>query len=276
MPFCRECGTELKADAKFCPNCGTKVISEEAADQETISPEPKVNTVPEPTPVVATAAATPVVTPTVAVKEQAAPVAEKKPEQPPVKAPSQGTQKLQKPADYRNLGVMFLLEFVSVILYSLNLIVKMTEFTNTSKEYAPRSAVAWLLLCFFLPFPCLFIWNYKTGLILDDMVYSKTGKKSTTRVSATVLSVFGLGWISALILQKQINRVVGGGSGVDPESNGIGECSQCGAVFPDTVAECPNCGKHYTRPFTHSSAFPIVVAVVCFVLLIIIIAAIAS
>lgn len=28
MPYCKECGRRLPADAKFCPNCGTKILAE--------------------------------------------------------------------------------------------------------------------------------------------------------------------------------------------------------------------------------------------------------
>ncbi len=31
MPYCKNCGNELSSDAKFCPKCGTPVISEQAS-----------------------------------------------------------------------------------------------------------------------------------------------------------------------------------------------------------------------------------------------------
>ena len=31
--ICRQCGKEIPADAKFCPNCGTKIEQQESAAQ---------------------------------------------------------------------------------------------------------------------------------------------------------------------------------------------------------------------------------------------------
>ena len=42
MPYCKKCGNELPADAKFCPKCGTAVLPEEATATpfESVAPTP--------------------------------------------------------------------------------------------------------------------------------------------------------------------------------------------------------------------------------------------
>ena len=46
MPFCMNCGKELKDDEKFCPACGTEVEKEEELVNEILD-EPEAKPVPK-------------------------------------------------------------------------------------------------------------------------------------------------------------------------------------------------------------------------------------
>lgn len=181
----------------------------------------------------------------------------------------------QKPEDYRNLGVFVLLEFVTFGLYYLYNIVRMTKATNKDDRFGRRSSIVWLILSVFF-WPAHWFWFYKTGKILDDMVYKRTGKETSMAVAGLLLAVFQLGFIAMLIFQNRLNKAVGGATGIAPESHGVGTCKQCGEEFPDDAAHCPNCGASYKRPFSHTNIFPFIIMLLGFVAFILIIVAIAA
>lgn len=181
----------------------------------------------------------------------------------------------QKPEDYRNLGVFVLLEFVTFGLYYLYNIVRMTKATNKDDRFGRRSPIAWLILSIFF-WPAHWFWFYKTGKILDDMVYKRTGKETSMAVAGLILAIFQLGFIAMLIFQNRLNKAVGGATGTAPESHGVGTCKQCGEEFPDDAAHCPNCGASYKRPFSHTNIFPFIIMLLGFVAFILIIVAIAA
>lgn len=181
----------------------------------------------------------------------------------------------QKPEDYRNLGVFVLLEFVTFGLYYLYNIVRMTKATNKDDRFGRRSPIAWLILSIFF-WPAHWFWFYKTGKILDDMVYKRTGKETSMAVAGLLLAIFQLGFIAMLIFQNRLNKAVGGATGTAPESHGVGTCKQCGEEFPDDAAHCPNCGASYKRPFSHTNIFPFIIMLLGFVAFILIIVAIAA
>lgn len=181
----------------------------------------------------------------------------------------------QKPEDYRNLGVFVLLEFVTFGLYYLYNIVRMTKATNKDDRFGRRSPVIWLILSIFF-WPAHWFWFYKTGKILDDMVYKRTGKETSMAVAGLLLAIFQLGFIAMLIFQNRLNKAVGGATGTAPDSHGVGTCSQCGEEFPDDAAHCPNCGAPYKRPFSHTNIFPFIIMLLGFVAFILIIVAIAA
>lgn len=180
----------------------------------------------------------------------------------------------RKPEDYRGLGTLVLLEFITCGIYYYYLLVKITQATNRDTDYAGRSPAGWLILCILFPLPCVYIWMYKTGKIIEDMVLKSTGKLSSVGVPALLITIFALPFVSMMVLQNYLNKAVGGATGTAPESHGVGVCPHCGEYFPDDVTSCPNCGAAYKRPFTRSYTFAILMAVLVVILIIILFSAI--
>lgn len=176
----------------------------------------------------------------------------------------------RKPADYRSLGALVLLEFVTIGIYYYYLMYKITEATNKDMAFSRRSPAGWVLLCFFFPLPCLYIWMYKSGKILEDMVLKSTGRQSTIGSTALLISIFALPFISMMVLQNYLNKAVGGATGVSAESKGVAVCPHCQAIFPDDYTACPNCGAAYKRPFHRTYGFAILMAVLVFIVVILI------
>lgn len=179
-----------------------------------------------------------------------------------------------KPDDYRSLGALVLLEIVTLGIYYYYLMYKITEATNKDVAYSGRSPMAWVLLCFFFPLPCMYIWMYKSGKILEDMVVKSTGKQSTIGSTALLIAIFALPFISMMVLQNYLNKAVGGATGTSPESKGIAVCAHCQTIFPDDYTACPNCGAAYKRPFHRTYGFAILMAVLVIFLVILILSVI--
>lgn len=179
-----------------------------------------------------------------------------------------------KPDDYRSLGALVLLEIVTLGIYYYYLMYKITEATNKDVAYSGRSPMGWVLLCFFFPLPCMYIWMYKSGKILEDMVVKSTGKQSTIGSTALLISIFALPFISMMVLQNYLNKAVGGATGTSPESKGIAVCAHCQTIFPDDYTACPNCGAAYKRPFHRTYGFAILMAVLVIFLVILILSVI--
>lgn len=179
-----------------------------------------------------------------------------------------------KPDDYRSLGALVLLEIVTLGIYYYYLMYKITEATNKDVAYSGRSPMGWVLLCFFFPLPCMYIWMYKSGKILEDMVVKSTGKQSTIGSTALLIAIFALPFISMMVLQNYLNKAVGGATGTSPESKGIAVCAHCQTIFPDDYTACPNCGAAYKRPFHRTYGFAILMAVLVIFLVILILSVI--
>lgn len=175
-----------------------------------------------------------------------------------------------KPDDYRSLGALVLLEIVTLGIYYYYLMYKITEAANKDVAYSQRSPAGWILLCLFFPLPCMYIWMYKSGKILEDMVLKSTGKQSTIGSTALLISIFALPFISMMVLQNYLNKAVGGATGTSPESKGIAVCAHCQTIFPDDYTACPNCGAAYKRPFHRTYGFAILMAVLVILLVILI------
>lgn len=179
-----------------------------------------------------------------------------------------------KPDDYRSLGALVLLEIVTLGIYYYYLMYKITEATNKDVAFSGRSPMGWVLLCFFFPLPCMYIWMYKSGKILEDMVVKSTGKQSTIGSTALLIAIFALPFISMMVLQNYLNKAVGGATGTSPESKGIAVCAHCQTIFPDDYTACPNCGAAYKRPFHRTYGFAILMAVLVIFLVILILSVI--
>lgn len=268
--FCPNCGHELSEGSKFCANCGNPVPEQAAAPAKAASApqQPVTQSAPAQQPVYQQPVPRPQAAASTAVYTQQ-PIARTNTNTVTTQGP------FQKPAEYRNLGVFALFQFVSIGLYYLYNIVRMTKATNLDDRYARRSPAGWLILSI-LFWPCHWYWLYKTGKILDDMAYKRTGRESSTAVAALILGFFQLGFIAMILFQDRLNKAVGGATGSAPYSHGVGTCSNCGAEFPDDVQNCPKCGTAYKRPFSHTNAFPFVIIALGFLVLILIIALIAA
>lgn len=272
--FCPNCGQELKPGGKFCPNCGKAlpVMPEASQPAEPVAqPEPEA---PQQSTVTQQAAPQQPV-PQPVMQQSAAAVYTQQPIARTQQTTVAAVAQYQKPADYRNLGIFVLLEFVTLGIYYLYNIVRFTEVTNKDEKYARRSPVGWLILSIFF-WPAHWWWFYKTGKILDDMYYKKTGQETSMAALGLILVIFQLGFIAMVIFQDRLNKVVGGATGTAPESHGVGTCSNCGATFPDDARNCPQCGTAYKRPFSHTNIFPFVIMLLGFVVFILLIVLIAA
>ena len=78
MKFCRNCGAELKDNAKFCPKCGATCSTENNPVTPQPAPNPAPQQTPNPTPQPASAASQPAPQPTPAYQPNPAPAPEKK------------------------------------------------------------------------------------------------------------------------------------------------------------------------------------------------------
>ena len=106
----------------------------------------------------------------------------------------------------RNLAVMFLLGFITCGIYNLCwMYMSRDEFKNFSGNNSINPGLE-ILLCL-LCFPYYYFWVYKA---CDDIAQfqAATGRPVTNNgVLCIVLTIFGLGWITPLIIQDQLNKL---------------------------------------------------------------------
>ena len=259
--YCRNCGAELREGAKFCVSCGTKVDLVEAP-REAQEPKPKTEAAS------GKAAGGQSEKMTVSFAGNGAPESEAyrsaHPHSPAVLM-SFDKADFQKPEEYRDVVIFFLLQIVTLGIYGLYQYYRITKLTNEDESMVRRGPVAQMLLCFFVPYYYLY-WMYQSGKRIENLMQERTGKTVSVSVEVILFSLFLLPAVSFTILQSNINKYVGGITGQNMNADGIGTCKQCGCRFPNDVRECPNCGAPYTKPFYESTAFKVVVIILALII----------
>ncbi|MBR1704495.1 MAG: DUF4234 domain-containing protein [Clostridia bacterium] len=117
----------------------------------------------------------------------------------------------------RNLTKMVILSIVTLGIYYLYWIYKVTQLSNKVTTLPQRSPVAQLLLCMLVPFYEIY-WNYQTSKRVDVMM-SSAGQKSDSGVVTLLLSFFGGSLAASLYLQDKINTALGIRTGEKAEGN---------------------------------------------------------
>lgn len=120
----------------------------------------------------------------------------------------------------RNLVKMFLLGFVTLGIYWLYWVYKVTELSNKVTTLPERSPVGQMLLCLFVPFYEIY-WYYQTSKRVDVMMAS-VGRPVDSGVLSILLVFFAGFPIAALVMQDKINTVleIKSGSGVQKNISG--------------------------------------------------------
>ena len=107
----------------------------------------------------------------------------------------------------RNLVKMLLLGFVTLGIYWLYWIYKVTQLSNHVKTLPERSPVAQLFLCMLVPFYDIY-WYYQTSKRVDVMMAS-AGQESDSGILTILLMFFGGRFTTSLYLQDKINTALG-------------------------------------------------------------------
>ncbi len=105
----------------------------------------------------------------------------------------------------RNLVIMFLLGFVTLGIYWMYWIYKVTELSNGVRTLPKRSPIGQMLLCI-IPFYVIY-WYYQTSKRVDVMMES-VGRPVDSGVLALLLIFFSGLPIAALVMQDKINTVL--------------------------------------------------------------------
>lgn len=116
----------------------------------------------------------------------------------------------------RNLVKMLLLGFVTLGIYWLYWIYKVTQLSNHVKTLPERSPVAQLFLCM-VPFYDIY-WYYQTSKRVDVMMAS-VGHPSDSGILTILLTFFTGPVFASLFLQDKINLVLGIKTGKPVDSN---------------------------------------------------------
>ena len=117
----------------------------------------------------------------------------------------------------RNLVKMLLLGFVTLGIYWLYWIYKVTQLSNHVKTLPERSPVAQLFLCMLVPFYDIY-WYYQTSKRVDVMMAS-AGQESDSGILTILLTFFTGPVFASLFLQDKINLVLGIKTGIPVDSN---------------------------------------------------------
>lgn len=117
----------------------------------------------------------------------------------------------------RNLVKMLLLGFVTLGIYWLYWIYKVTQLSNHVKTLPERSPVAQLFLCMLVPFYDIY-WYYQTSKRVDVMMAS-VGHPSDSGILTILLTFFTGPVFASLFLQDKINLVLGIKTGKPVDSN---------------------------------------------------------
>ena len=155
----------------------------------------------------------------------------------------------KKPAEYRNLVLYFFLMLFTFGIYFLYQCYRLTKLSNEDESMTTRSPGLQIVLFLILPYVYWIYWAYQTGLRIENILRTRTGKNASVAAPSLILSFFGLGVIAMLIMQDKVNKYVGGITGSNMDADGFAKCKECGIYFPNDVTECPNCGKPYNKRF---------------------------
>ena len=117
----------------------------------------------------------------------------------------------------RNLVKMLLLGFVTLGIYWLYWIYKVTQLSNHVKTLPERSPVAQLFLCMLVPFYDIY-WYYQTSKRVDVMMAS-AGQESDSGILTILLMFFGGRFTTSLYLQDKINTALGLRTGEKVDGN---------------------------------------------------------
>ncbi len=177
-----------------------------------------------------------------------------------------------QPKEYRNLLTFGLILFIFSIVYQPYSIYRLTKVTNKDPNRTKRGALAQLLLCF-VPFYGIH-WHRATAQRIADLYRIRYKRESDITSVCTILSIFsivawfpGLGTLSIFLMQREINKVVGGRTGFSENSTGYGHCDSCGHEgFPDDVEHCPECGAAYSKPIYRKYWFQLIAGLIGFIL----------
>lgn len=120
----------------------------------------------------------------------------------PVANPIAGSSNLQSNIDYNfmnmGIGTHFLLSIVTLGIWQLIGVYKITRYLSSLDKTYPRDPVTKLLLCFFVPFYSWY-WYYKSGEIVDHLNGRANGK---SRALLLILSIFYSGGAFLVLIHK--------------------------------------------------------------------------
>lgn len=120
----------------------------------------------------------------------------------PVANPVAGNSNLQSNIDYNfmnmGLGTHFILSIVTLGIWQLIGVYKITRYLSSLDQTYPRDPVTKLLLCFFVPFYNWY-WYYKSGEIVDHLNGRVNGK---SRALLLILSIFYSGGAFLVLVHK--------------------------------------------------------------------------
>ena len=113
-----------------------------------------------------------------------------------------------KNENIKSVPMLVILSVVTCGIYYLYWIYKTTELIKNFMDNQEINPTLELILCFIIPFYQLY-WYYKYSKVIYKDMTSKVGMDNTedTSVLLLVLSFFGLGIVSAAIIQDKLNSI---------------------------------------------------------------------
>lgn len=113
-----------------------------------------------------------------------------------------------KKENIKSIPMLVILSVVTCGIYYLYWIYKTTELIKNFMDNQEINPTLELILCFIIPFYQLY-WYYKYSKVIYKDMTSKVGMDNTedSSILLLVLSLFGLGIISAAIVQDKLNSI---------------------------------------------------------------------
>ena len=170
MAFCRNCGTELPADAAFCPNCGTRTGDAPAADNRApYYDAPAGNNA-------------------------------------PYYGNPAGGYRVDIQA--RNIVICIILSIVTCGIYGLIWFFGLVNDLNKAAP-SPDDKTPGTVLLFSIVTCGIYsiIWLYKSGEKVDRIRTQNGEAPSSSALIYLLLSLFGLGIVAYAMIQNELNKV---------------------------------------------------------------------